>query len=334
LTWPFRLGRALYIEPSAGLRQTAWFVDEFQDDAGDEADKDKNAYRTLYDLKLDVSSEFSKVFDLSGGTWQAIRHSVLPRVVYDYLPEEDQDEYPAFFQQIIDRDANGDFVEVPTPLADGVNRIDPLNRITYSLTNTLTSKSRASAAEDAEAAQTEAPRYNDFLRFKLEQYYDIREARGSDRRDPERKRPFSPVRGELEFFPTRYLRLAADAEFDVYDSRLVSRNLSAVLTSPRGDELKLSYRYAEPGPRFYLKDDSTRDVESLYGSLRLKLPFRLTAFASSEYDFEASERIETTLGLLYEAQCWSLDIRFEDDNEDQEISFMFNLYGLGAIGLQ
>jgi len=96
----------------------------------------------------------------------------------------------------------------------------------------------------------------------------------------------------------------------------------------------LSYRYAEPGPRFYLKDDSSEDIESLYGSLRLKLPFRFTAYASNEYDVEESERIETILGLLYEAQCWSLDIRYEDESDDQEISFLFRLYGLGAIGLQ
>lgn len=337
VTWPLRAGRALYIEPSAGLRQTAWFVNDFQGSGTGEADKDRNTYRTLYDLKLDVSSEFSKVFDLDGASWQAVRHSVLPRVVYEYIPDKDQDEHPAFFQQTPDGKFVRDDLDDPdksTALDDGINRIDPLNRITYSLSNNFTSKTLAPSSAEDGAEKPPVARYHDFLRVKLEQSYDIREARGSDRRDPERKRPFSPIRGELEYLPSRYLTLKADAEFDVYDRRLVSRNLTAVLSSPRGDELLLSYRFAEEGFRFNRKDVSDEAIESLYGRLRLKLPFRFTAYASNEYDFERSQRIETTLGLVYEAQCWSLDVRYKDEDEDQEISFLINLYGLGPIGLQ
>jgi len=325
VTWPFRLGRALYIEPSAGLRQTAWFVNDFQNIPEEEA-KDKASYRTLYDLKLDVSSEFSRVYGIDGDEWQALRHTVLPRVVYTYIPEKDQEKYPAFIGQ----DQDG----LLFPLDDGINRIDPQNKITYSITNSFTSKSRPPEADDAQAKLDEESRYNDFLRVKLEQSYDIREARGSDRIDPERKRPFSPIRAELEYFPTRYLRLKADAEYDVYDNRLVSRNVSATLNSWRGDQFRLEYRYDKGLYHFNRKDDTPENVESLYASLRIKLPYRFTAYASNEYDFEESQRIETVLGLTYEAQCWSLDVQYTDEEDDKEISVMFNLYGLGSIGLQ
>ena len=361
ITLPFRLGQVLYIEPSAGLQQTAWFVNDFQNIPEEKA-KDKDTYRTLYDLKLDVSSEFSRVYDLDGDAWQALRHTVLPRVVYDYKPDKDQDEYPAFIGQ----DQNG----LLFPLDDSINRVEPLNQITYSITNTFTSKSRPretdapeeltdtgemdiaerqmdpqemeAAARRMDSQETDTAegktgrkvRYNDFLRVKLEQRYNIREARGSERIDPERKRPFSPIRGELEFFPMRYLRLKADAEYDVYDNRLVSRNAAAVLSSRRGDELRLEYRYDKGLYRFNRKDASASNIESLYGSIRVKLPYRFTAYASNEYDFESNQRIETTLGLTYEAQCWSLDVQYSDEDGDKEISFLFSLYGLGAIGLQ
>ena len=325
VTWPFRLGRALYIEPSAGLRQTAWFVNDFQNIPEEEAE-DKASYRTLYDLKLDVSSEFSRVYGIDGDEWQALRHTVLPRVVYTYIPEKDQEKYPAFIGQ----DQDG----LLFPLDDGINRIDPQNKITYSITNSFTSKSRPPEADDAQTALDEESRYNDFLRVKLEQSYDIREARGSDRIDPDRKRPFSPIRAELEYFPTRYLKLKADAEYDVYDNRLVSRNVSATLNSWRGDQFRLEYRYDKGLYHFNRKDDTPENVESLYASLRIKLPYRFTAYASNEYDFEESQRIETVLGLTYEAQCWSLDVQYTDEEDDKEISVMFNLYGLGSIGLQ
>jgi LPS-assembly protein len=333
VTLPFRLGQALYVEPSAGLRQTAWFVEEFQDDPTEEA-KDDNTYRTLYDLKLDVSSEFSKVFATGTSGSEAVRHTILPRVIYEYIPNKDQDEYPAFFQQNVNLDAAGDYEDRFTPLDDGINRIDPLNRITYSITNSFTAKSAVLPDDDSEETATATARYNDFLRVKLEQYYDIREARGSDRVDPERKRPFSPIRAELEYAPARYLRLNADAEYDVYDNRLVTRNISATVNSPRGDEFLLSYRYDKGDYHFYQKDDTADDIESLYGRLRLKLPFRFTVYGSSEYDLEENERIESIVGLVYEAQCWSLDVRYKDEDNDKEVSFMFNLYGLGSIGLQ
>jgi LPS-assembly protein len=325
VTLPFRLGQALYVEPSAGLRQTAWFVEEFQDVPTEEA-KDDNTYRTLYDLKLDVSSEFSRVFSTDASGSEAVRHTILPRVIYEYIPDKDQDEYPAFIGQ----DQRGNLA----PLDDGVNRIDPLNRITYAITNSFTAKSAVPLDDDSEETATATARYNDFLRIKLEQYYDIREARGSDRVDPERKRPFSPIRAEMEYAPARYLKLNADAEYDVYDNRLVTRNVSATLDSPRGDEFYLRYRYDKGDYHFYRKDDTVDDIESIYGRLRLKLPFRFTVYGSNEYDLEENERIETIVGLVYEAQCWSFDVRYADADDDQEISFMFNLYGLGPIGLQ
>jgi LPS-assembly protein len=325
VTLPFRLGQALYVEPSAGLRQTAWFVEKFQNIPTEEA-KDDNTYRTIYDLKLNVSSEFSKVFATGTSGSEAIRHTILPQVVYEYTPEKDQDAYPAFIGQ----DQNGNLL----PLDDGINRIDPLNRITYSITNSFTAKSAPHPDDDSEETETASAHYNDFLRIKLEQYYDIREARGSDRVDPERKRPFSPIRAELEYAPARYLKLNADAEYDVYDNRLITRNVSATLHSPRGDEFYLSYRYDKGAYHFYRKDDTVNDIESIYGRLRLKLPFRFTVYGSNEYDLEENERIETIVGLVYEAQCWSFDVRYSDEDDDQEISFMFNLYGLGSIGLQ
>jgi LPS-assembly protein len=309
VTLPFRLGQALYVEPSAGLRQTAWFVEEFQNVPTEEA-KDDNTYRTLYDLKLDVSSEFSKVFATGTSGSEAVRHTILPRVIYEYIPDKDQDEYPAF---IGPGPTAGDYEDPYTPLDDGVNRIDPLNRITYSITNSFTAKSAVPPDDDSEETETATARYNDFLRIKLEQYYDIREARGSDRVDPERKRPFSPIRAELEYAPARYLKLNADAEYDVYDNRLVTRNVSATLNSPRGDEFYLRYRYDKGDYHFYRKDDTVDDIESLYGRLRLKLPFRFTVYGSNEYDLEENERIETIVGLVYEAQCWSFDVRYKDD---------------------
>jgi LPS-assembly protein len=322
--YPLRLGPYLSVEPSAGIRQTAWFMDDFQDlpETPEEPGKDSTQFRTLYDLKLDMASEFQRVFALGGEELQSIRHLVRPQVVYEYIPPENQDDLPKFFSI----DESGERHE----LDDGVNFIDRLNRVTYSVTNTFTSKSRKPADSEAPAAagSTAAFRYNDFARLKFKQSYDLLEARGDRRQDPERKRPFSPIRAELELFPENFLRLKANTEWDVYDQRVARHDLRATLSTPRGDRFDLEYRFNRA------VEDDEEDVESLFGSLRLELPYHLTAYFSHEYDLDRGERIESVLGCIYRSQCWSLDLRLSGDDEENKVTFLVTLYGLGGIGSQ
>ena len=80
--------------------------------------------------------------------------------------------------------------------------------------------------------------YNDFLRFELEQSYDIKEAKQKDS-----DKPFSPISARLDFFPGKYIGLDADALWSVYDYKFLSHNIAANLWDQRGDSLKVEYRY-------------------------------------------------------------------------------------------
>ena len=80
--------------------------------------------------------------------------------------------------------------------------------------------------------------YNDFLRFELEQSYDIKEARQNDS-----DKPFSPISARLDFFPGKYIGLDADALWSVYDYKFLSHNIGANLWDKRGDKLQVEYRY-------------------------------------------------------------------------------------------
>lgn len=326
--YPLRLGSFLSVEPSAGVRHTAWFMDDFQDllETPEEPDKDPTQSRTLYDLKLDMSSQFQRVFEVGGEELHSVRHMMRPQVVYEYIPPENQDDLPKFFSI----DKSGKRHE----LDDGVNFIDRQNRVTYSVTNTFTSKTRQPAAGDTPAGaagESGAYRYKDFARLRIKQTYDLLEARGDRRVDPERKRPFSPIRAELELFPQNFLRLRADTEWDVYDQRVARHNLRATLDSPRGDRFDLEYRFDRAD--VYDEEDD-EDVESIFGSLRFQLPYRLTAYFSHEYDLDRRERIESVLGCVYRSQCWSLDLRLSNDDEEDKVTFLVTLYGIGGIGSQ
>ena len=51
-----------------------------------------------------------------------------PEIVYEYTPDQDQDDFPIF---------------------DELDRVAPKNLITYSITNTLIARSPVPSAEDA-----------------------------------------------------------------------------------------------------------------------------------------------------------------------------------------
>ena len=303
--------------------------DEFQSNATnlpDEKDKDKTTARTIYDLRLDASTELGKVYAIDGEEIAGLHHRMRHRAVYEYIPNDIQKKYPAFVFQNDDAD--------PVPLDDGVNRIQPQNRIVYSMVNTLTSKSRRPTAPDRDRQTAQAPgyAYNDFLRLEFDQAYDIREARGSDRIDAKGKRPFSPLYTELELSPEERFRLKYVTEYDYYDTRFSSHHLNTSISSARGDKFSLEYNYDKGGYHFYAQDRTDADIESLSADVRLKLPYRLTAYGSSEYDFIEDRAIESVVGLIYESQCWSLDVNFRTAQNDQAVSFMIKLNGLGGIG--
>ena len=75
-----------------GVRGTLWRPDkrEFGPD-------DKEFYhRGLYDTRLDLFSELYNVFHPDSKTFQAIKHTVRPRIIHDYIPDVDQDDLPNF----------------------------------------------------------------------------------------------------------------------------------------------------------------------------------------------------------------------------------------------
>ena len=287
------------IEPSVGLRETIWYVDK----KGNQTSDKKTLTRELYDIKVDLFSDVYHVFNLGGKSVERIKHNIRPQITYDYIPEKDQSELPSL---------------------DEIDRIAKVNLITYSLTNTLTSKSRRNTKKNKNHPSDkpvgdsgyEPPiyGYNEFLRFKLQQSYDINKEKEDD---PE---PFSPIHGELELYPARYFSVNADADWSHYDSNFRSRNLAASFWDMRGDKLSVDYRYQ--------KDIS----ETVYTNLELKVSDRLSIHGEHERNIFDGKDLKYGVGFLYETQCWSFDFNFTKEEEDLGFTFLIRLFGIGAIG--
>jgi LPS-assembly protein len=310
---PFQLKPFINIEPSVGVRETLWRPDkkEFAQD-------DKKFYhRELFDTRLDLFSEIYSVFHTEGNIIEAIKHTIRPRIIHDYIPDVDQDDLPDF---------------------DSTDRIDNKNLLTYSLTNTLTSKTRKNGSfntshridqTDATILDTDSDyTYNDFLRFELEQSYDINEAK---EKDPDR--PFSPIGARLDLIPGKYVSVDADALWSVYDTQFLSHNIAANLWDLRGDKLSVEYRYTRES-----NEISLNPAQSLYVDLRVKVTDRLRLSGNYEYNFLDNTHVQTGIGMNYRSQCWSFDGSITettgvDNSKNLDFELKVNLFGLGGLGI-
>ncbi len=308
--YPVRLGKYFEFEPSVGVRETLWQVEEYEDEVSGKEDQLQS--REMYDLKADLSTEISRVFNLKGRTVDKIKHAVRPQVVYEYIPDVKQEDFPGFVGTIAEK-----------------------NLVTYSLTNYFTARTSEQPKPDSETQlegeQEQGPllpkySYHDFCRIKLTQSYDMTEARREE--NGEERRPFSPVKGEVEFRLSRYVDLQGDAEWSFYDDQFKSYNSILILCDRRGDRGSVDYRYTresgngEPGTR------------SILTKILLKLFDPVSVYWEHERSLMDNQGVRSVVGFKYEPQCWSLDFSFTDDREmdEQEYSVQVGLYGLGEFG--
>lgn len=309
---PLRFKHYLSFEPSAGFRETAWYFDKEEYSSSDKA----TLYREMYDVKLDLSSNIYRIYSFQKSRINKIRHAITPQVIYQYIPEKDQsNKYPQF---------------------DAVDNIVRTNLVTYSLTNIFTSKSQTSntnkdshdESDNDETAkdnndETADYTYNQFCRLKLEQSYNINEAKEdtpSNWANQKEKRPFSTIYGEIEIAPVRYVSAQADATWSQYESNFKSHNVAAKLIDERGDSLFVEHRYAQ---------DSS---ESIYTDITLAVSEQLNVYADYERNLYGTWDIRKSIGCLYKAQCWSIDFNYSHEDNDRKYAFIIGLYGLGEFG--
>jgi LPS-assembly protein len=305
LYYPLRVLKYFDLEPSIGFRETLWQVEEYDDETP--RDEDELLTREVFDVRADLSTEFWKTLSLKGRNIDRIRHTVKPRVIYDYMPVQEQGDYPNF---------------------EGIDRLDEKNILTYSITNYFTARSikRPARAIETQIGSSDEPvsplyRYRDVCRIKFSQSYDIEEARQDETTGD--NRPFSDIKGELEFRPYGCLDVDGDMSWSPYDSEIKTYNTTLTLCDRRGDRASVDYIY------------SRGDRESILANALLRLFHPLSVYGEHERNIRDGQDVKTVVGFKYEPQCWSLDLSYTDDRamDTQEYFVKVSLYGLGEFGL-
>ena len=290
---PYRFEDRIALEPSIGLHQTIWETETADDDT---AGMDTSLYRGTYDLRLDLSTALYRIFagrDNKRISAKGLKHIIRPRVVYEYAPDFCQDEFP---------------------FSDSDDRIQTSHRLTYGLTNILISRSSMpEKIEEMGETQREGldrMNYRQILRFSLEQSYDLEKSNDSE------TEPLSPVYAGIEWMPMEYISLDADAQWSIDENRFTEHNTVLSLYDNRGDRLFIEHRFTR------------KTTESIIADVNLQLSDNWSAYGNYERNIYEGKKIKQGIGLLYRAQCWSLEIRYSEEENDNRFEFFVNLFGL------
>jgi LPS-assembly protein len=246
---------------------------------------------------------------VGGERIEKIRHGIRPEFTYSYIPYVKQDNMPDYAVGISEQ-----------------------NAVTYALTNTFLARLREKGGGKS---------YLEFLRFKLAQTFDIKEATRVEITPGDRK-PFSDISMELDVKPLQYFSFSARNSYSVYTNDWNQTNYDLNLNDSRGDTATIGYRYT----RYSLDGINTatstipfsayRFTQSPLQEINLSLKAVVTKSIDVIYILRRNEldkkTLESTIGLNYHKQCWSVDILSSESQTDRSFTVLFSLYGLGKVG--
>ena len=288
LYYPAKFGKLLSFDPFIGARGTAWHAEDYTDAGGD----DEN-FRTrgIYEAGADLSTSFDRVFTLGSTTVDKLKHRVVPKIEYRFVSEAHEEDQPIF---------------------DTLDEITDENLVTWSLTNTFTTRSTLKKPDG-----TSEKNYKEIAWIKLYQDYNIKYERdGNDAADD----PWQDLKLKYELYPCTYLESDGEVAFDPNNEHFTEVKVGAKLKDKRGDSIYTSYRY---------ESSTTHSWLTRFNAL---ITSYLMAYYSFENDLDEDKTIETLAGLQFDKECWKLALEFKDSSADKSIAFMVTLKGIGEFG--
>jgi LPS-assembly protein len=272
----FQPGEVVEIVPVLGYRQRLYWTDHGDISQG------------IYDFSNRVSTRFSRVFRPEGERIRRIQHQIEPELLYNYIPHKDQTSLPQF---------------------DALDAIEPLNQVTYALTNRFIAKIESPG---------EQPFTHEFLYVRLAQDYFFRQPVGE-------ADTFSDLRADLRLRPTRATYLNVDAHYDLAanESGFLDNfrifNARGGARDPAGNGLSLNYRYKR------------QELEYIETALDLALLQPVYLNYQHRQDLDGRRTLERVVNLEYRSQCWSLFLTYRDRLDDTEYLLTFALTGIGRV---
>lgn len=330
LKYPMK-SRFLTVIPSVSMQETAYSLTNREavgdlevSDTGSREDvidttkiKDGFQTRTLWTGGFTAFSEMTRTFSLDeapkadpglAGTsrWTRLKNAIIPRLEYTYTnAPSDQEELPYF---------------------DTDDREDGRNEVTYSLTSVLDRRRDSvvlSPGSNGEPVAKVARDYLDFLRFRVQQSYDIREARRNDERDRYERRPFSDVMAELRVKPARFVDILTRNWFSPYLSGMTQSENSIRLYKDGLGEVSMGYDFLQDLDEYQRTRDD--DLSVIKFGAKWEIDEAFTLGARYRHDFISGDDLERTLYLDWAAECYTLHFSYTQKPGDNRFAVGFDL---------
>lgn len=251
-----------------------------------------------------VSIDSGLVFERSrsaGGT-----HTLEPRLLALYVPEENQDDIPDFDTSELDFSYNSLFRR---NRFSGQDRIGDTQQLSLGLSSRLFSESG-----------------NEQASFSIGQAYYFKDRKVQlNSSTPEETSGQSDIATEMVWYLSPHLRTSLDMTLDNNNFENKESNLRLRYNQDLNKRFDFSYRF----------EDDVRKQTDL--SFIWPLSSNWTALGRWLYDLRDSESLETSMGLEYESCCWKVGFagrRWLDDTDryDTGMFLNFTLKGLGSFG--
>jgi LPS-assembly protein len=287
LSLPLRWKNYLKMEGSLGVTETLFQVKEKESDAV----KDTGS-RTVPRVRLDLSTDIQRVFQVSGKELQKVKHTIRPQIIYNYVPEVQQEGLPSF-----------------------VSALNKQNTLTYYLTNTFTGKFVIGKGKNGEDLFS----YRDLAQIRFYQTYDINEA-GRETAPGESRRPFSNLYGEVEFRPLSRLTWRSTLSWSPYEKEMASQSHYLSYWDKKGSSAYVEY--------FSGAGNTYRQINA---NLLWKIHPAWSADFLTRYSLDQKQNYETKVGLSYTHQCYGIRAYYATTLDDRKFIVSVSLKGLGEL---
>jgi len=300
LALPIDIAPWLQLTPRVGFRETFYDKEIQVSTAPITVTKGDSFSREMLDVNVLLEGpKFNRIFISDDSNGASYKHVIEPRLQYDFIPDLDRNDRAKILPN------------------DGIDAIDDVNQLSFSLVQRLLRKGSASS-KDTEVKQ--------IARLEVSQSYDIDEA-SSFIIPGIKRRPFSPIRFDLDSKLSDNFFLNTDFSFNFYTDIMETWNIDT--------GIKLSKWLMLIGER------RERDGEavSTLGTVSITLPKGWNGKYSIRYD-ELNDRVlAQNARLTYndKCMCWGFSIDFIERvlitnnvrTIENRILFSISLKGLG-----
>ena len=316
---------ALTVIPHIGARGTFYNVDDWETNGnttlangqveGNHTSEDDTPMSLTVEAGVSLFSELYRTYSLDSPPlalsednldeerWTDIKHSIVPRVDYNYIPRKTgQSDLPYF---------------------DERDRVFGENRVSYSLTNVLDRKREyVTLGPDGSTPVVESD-YLDFARFRLAQSYDRLEATRMDELNSYERRPFSDVLAEIVLQPLAGLELSSKTWYSPYMARVTEHEHMIRYTYEGVGDVFFAYDFLDKVDEYNRRRENTMQVLHLGGNFYVMQ--NLVLGLEYRTDLNSGTDLEKTVRLMWQGECYDLGLQFTRSEEDSRVGLHFNI---------